>query len=48
MKIETDFDKEKGLFVLPIIGIGYNHKHKELSIIFMFACWAFSIGFEFK
>lgn len=48
MKIETNFDKEKGLFVLPVIAIGYNHKHKALSFVFMFACWSFSIEFVFK
>ena len=48
MKVNTDFDKEKGIFVLPIIVIGYRHKNKELSFVFMFACWAFSIEFCFK
>lgn len=48
MKIETNFDKEKGLFVLPVIAIGYRHKEKELDIVFIFACWEFSIEFIFK
>lgn len=48
MKVETNFDREKGLFVLPIIGIGYTHKNRRLSFLFMFACWAFSIEFCFK
>ena len=48
MKIETNFDREKGLFALPVLAIGYKHKEKELAIVFMFACWAFSIGFIFK
>lgn len=48
MKIRTNYDKEKGLFVLPFIAIGYEYKEKELTFVFMFACWAFSIKFEFK
>lgn len=48
MKVETNFDKEKGLFAFPVIAIGYKHKEKELSFVFMFACWAFSIEFIFK
>ena len=48
MKVETNFDKEKGIFVLPVIAIGYKHKEKQLSFVFMFACWAFSIEFDFK
>ena len=48
MKIETNFDREKGLFVFPVIAIGYKHKDSELSIVFMFACWVFSIEFCFK
>lgn len=48
MKIETNFDKEKGLFVLPVVVIGYKHKDIALSFVFMFACWAFSIEFAFK
>ena len=48
MKVKTDFDKEKGLFAFPVIAIGYRHKEKELSFVFMFACWAFSIEFIFK
>ena len=48
MKVETNFDREKGLFVFPIIIIGYRHKDKELAFVFMFACWTFSIGFCFK
>lgn len=48
MKIETNFDKEKGMFALPIIGIAYQHKSKELAFVFMFACWCFSMTFVFK
>lgn len=48
MKIGTDFEKEKGLFMFPIIAIGYRHKDRELAFVFMFACWAFSIVFTFK
>lgn len=48
MKIETNFDKEKGLFAFPVIIIGYKYKEKGLSFVFMFACWAFSIEFAFK
>lgn len=43
MKIETNFDKEKGLFTFPVIAIGYRYKEKELGIVFMFACWSFTI-----
>ena len=43
MKINTDWDKEKGLFALPNIVIGYKHKEKELTFIFIFACWYFAI-----
>ena len=48
MKIETDFDKEEGIFILPVIAIGYKHEDKALAFIFMFACWSFSIEFVFK
>lgn len=48
MKIETNFDKEKGLFALPIIAIAYRHEDRELAFVFMFAHWAFSIAFCFK
>ena len=48
MKIRTNYDKEKGLFVLPVIAIGYKHEDKELTIVFMFACWAFGLEFDFK
>lgn len=48
MKVRTNFDREKGLFALPVIAIAYNHKEKELAIVFVFACWAFSIVFAFK
>lgn len=48
MKVRTNFDREKGMFALPVIAIAYNHKEKELAIVFMIACWAFSIGFCFK
>ena len=48
MKITTDFNKEKGLFMFPIIAIGYKHEDKELAFVFMFACWSFSIEFVFK
>lgn len=43
MKIKTDFDEEKGLFVLPIIAIGYAIKKKELNFVFIFAHWSFTI-----
>ena len=48
MKIEINFDKQEGLFVLPVIAIGYKHKDITLSFVFMFAYWAFSIEFAFK
>ena len=48
MKVQTNFDKEKGLFALPVIAIAYNHNQKALAFVFMFACWAFSIEFDFK
>lgn len=48
MKVETNFDKEKGVFAFPVIAIGYNTKLHSLAIVFMFACWAFSIEFNFK
>ena len=48
MKIKTSFDKEKGLFVFPNIAIGYKYENRELTFVFMFACWAFSIAFSFK
>lgn len=48
MKVKTNFYKEKGMFVLPVIAIGYKHKDRTLSFVFMFACWAFSIEFAFK
>ena len=48
MKVRTNFDREKGLFAFPIITIGYRYKDRELYFVFMFACWAFSIGFYFK
>ena len=48
MKIETNFDKEKGLFALPVVAIAYRHEDRELAIVFMFVCWAFSITFAFK
>lgn len=48
MKVGTNFDKEKGLFAFPVIAIAYGDKEKELSFVFMFACWAFSIEFDFK
>lgn len=48
MKIETNFDKEEGLIILPNIAIGYHTKQHSFSILFMFICWAFSIEFIFK
>ena len=48
MKITTNFDREKGLFAFPNIVIGYKHKDKELTFLFIFACWAFAIEFDFK
>ena len=48
MKVVTNFDKEKGLFALPVLAIAYNHKEKELAIVLMFACWAFGVSFIFK
>lgn len=48
MKVETNFDRNKGLFALPVIAIAYNHKEKELAIVFMVACWAFGLSFIFK
>ena len=47
MKIETDFDKEEGLFIFPIIAIAYRHEDRALAFIFMFACWLFSVAFCF-
>ena len=48
MKIKTNFEKEEGIFILPNIVIGYKHEDKELTFVFMFACWSFSIAFVFK
>ena len=48
MKIKTDYDKEKGLFILPVFAIGYQHEDRELYFVFIFACWMFSIEFTFK
>lgn len=48
MKIETNFDKEKGMIALPTIAIGYHTKQHSFAIVIMFACWAFSIEFIFK
>ena len=48
MKVETNFDKEKGMIMLPTIGIGYHTKKHSFAIVFMFICWAFSIEFNFK
>lgn len=48
MKIETNFDKENGLFMLPAIAIAYRYEDKALAFVFMFVCWAFSIEFSFK
>lgn len=48
MKVETNFDKEKGLFALPVIAIGYKHKDRTLSFVFMFAYWTFDVSFIFK
>lgn len=48
MKITTDFEKEKGLFMFPIIAIGYKHEDRELAFVFAFAYWTFSIEFAFK
>lgn len=48
MKVEINFDKEKGLFAFPVLAIAYNNKEKELAIVFMVACWAFGISFVFK
>lgn len=48
MKIETNLDTEKGLFMLPNIATAYRCEDKALVFVFMFACWAFSIEFAFK
>lgn len=48
MKIRTQFDEEKGTFILLVFAIGYKHKDRELAFIFMFACWSFLIEFDFK
>lgn len=48
MKITTNFDKEKGIFILPNIIIGYTHEYRELTFGFIFAYWAFTIVFAFK
>lgn len=48
MKIKTNFDKEKGLFVFPVLAIVYDNKEKELLIVFMVAYWAFGVSFIFK
>lgn len=48
MKVETNIDKEKGLFALPVIAIGYHTKRHSFAIVFIFICWAFSIEFVFK
>lgn len=47
MKIETNFEKEKGLFILPVLVIGYQHEDRELAFVFMFACWSFVIDIYF-
>lgn len=47
MKIRTNFNKEKGTFILPVFIIAYSHKDKELAFGFMFACWIFSMGISF-
>lgn len=48
MKIETNFNKEEGIYILPNIIIGYNADDKEFVLLFAFACWEFSIEFCFK
>lgn len=48
MKINTHFDTEPGTFIFPDIIMGYNTKDKTFVLLFMFACWAFSIEFCFK
>lgn len=41
MKIETNFDKDKEVFILPNIIIGYTYEDKAFILSFMFACWYF-------
>lgn len=48
MKITTDFEKDEGIFILPNLVIGYNHEDRELTFVFIFAYWTFSIEFVFK
>ena len=48
MKIETNYEKEKGMITIPTIAIGYHTKQHRFAIVLMFFCWAFSIEFIFK
>ena len=32
MKIKTNFDKETGVFILPVLAIGYQHEDRELAV----------------
>lgn len=48
MKIKSNFYKENGIFVLPVIAIGYHTKEHSFVIVFIFICWGFSIEFDFK
>ena len=48
MKIRTDFAKDKGIFIFPVIAIDYRHKDIELAFVFLFACWSFTIDIYFK
>lgn len=48
MKIEINFDKEKGMITLPTIAIGYHIKQHAFAIVFVFISWAFTIQFIFK
>ena len=48
MKIETNFETEKGMITLPTIAIGYHTKQYRFVIVLIFAFWEFSIEFVFK
>lgn len=48
MKIETNFDTEKGMITLPTIAIGYHTKQHSFAIVIIFICWTFSIELNFK
>lgn len=36
MKIETNYEKEKGMITIPTIAIGYHTKQHRFAIVLMF------------